>query len=59
MKPFHAETDARRAVSTVPPITTSFCGVQQRLASHRGLVYFKRCIDQGILDRTGATREGG
>jgi hypothetical protein len=23
-KPFHAETDARRAVSTVPPITTSF-----------------------------------
>jgi len=26
-KPFHALMEARRAVSTVPPRTTSFCGV--------------------------------
>lgn len=25
MNPFHADTDALRAVSTVPPMTTSFC----------------------------------
>ena len=30
MNPFHADTDALRAVSTVPPMTTSFCVARAR-----------------------------
>ena len=46
-KPFHAETDARLTVSTVPPMTTSFCVAK----TVRGISWRSGRPHQGILNR--------
>jgi hypothetical protein len=47
--PFHADIEALRAVSTVPPMTTSFCEIQLKTLTQggEGAEYTNQCV----LDR--------